>query len=315
MKIAGLFLNYSILFALTILSLFNSCDAKPKNSENIIHLVGCTPADDEIKQQLSIPLNTKADFIRWNLTLSEPNTGDQVFTLSIVYGESKPNTLGFIGGGLQKKFEGRYTVSENNERPTSRVYHLKSNKKDAAILLEKLSDNIFHLLTIQHKLMIGNGGWSYTLNRKKPLLSENSTLPAFAKQSAISEDTATQIIFEGRTPCLEFAAEHNLTVQPDCFKLKWKLTLSKDPVTLKPSSYALMRTNSRETAITGTWTILKGLPGNPNTVIYKLDPDQPTKSISLLLGDENIAFFLHKNNHFFIGNEDFSFTLNKRQNN
>ena len=65
--------------------------------------------------------------------------------------------------------------------------------------------------------------------------------------------------------------------------------------------------------MTGKWTIIKGIQSNPKAVIYQLDPDKPEQSISLLLGDENVAFFLHKDNQLFTGNEDFSYTLNKRQ--
>jgi hypothetical protein len=66
--------------------------------------------------------------------------------------------------------------------------------------------------------------------------------------------------------------------------------------------------------ITGTWSITKGTESNPDAIIYQLDPDKPNQTISLLVGDENILYFLHKNQELFIGNGDFSFTLNKRHN-
>jgi hypothetical protein len=313
MKYSSLFLNYPMLLALTILSVLNSCEAKSKNPTSDINLVACTPGDEQIKSLLAISPGTKVDFIRWNLILTDTKASKQSFILNIVFGESQPNTLGFKGGGEKKSIEGQYTTSQNQGGVDAEIYHLKSSALPNEILMRKLNDNIFHLLTSQKHLMVGNGGWSYTLNRKQPLNNGAAESPALITMSYLPDDTAKQIIFEGRTPCLDFAKENNLTVAPDCFKLKWKLILNRDPESLKPTVYILHRTNSRESDITGKWAIIKGLSSNPNAVIYQLDPDKPDQSISLLLGDENVAFFLHKDNRLFVGNEDFSYTLNKRQ--
>jgi hypothetical protein len=66
--------------------------------------------------------------------------------------------------------------------------------------------------------------------------------------------------------------------------------------------------------ITGTWTIIKGIQSNPDAVVYQLDPDKPKESFFLLVAGENILFFLHQDKSLFVGNENFSFTLNKRHN-
>jgi hypothetical protein len=76
----------------------------------------------------------------------------------------------------------------------------------------------------------------------------------------------------------------------------------------------LKRTNSRETDITGNWTIIKGIASNPDAIVLQLDPDKPNQTISLLVGDDNVLFFLHKDKKLFTGNDNFSFTLNKRHN-
>lgn len=263
-----------------------------------ITLVGSTPGDEQIKSLLAIPADSKIDFIRWNLVLNTQHT----FSLDIVFGESKPNTMGFKADN-KLSIKGEYNIN-------GAIYQLTSKQLPAGISIIKLNANVFHLLSPQKELLPGNGGWSYTLNRK-PVLNEGSAgLPVLTQ---LATDTARQIIFEGRTPCREFADEYNLSVQPDCFKLKWKLVLNKDPKTLQPATYLLYRTNTRESIITGNWAIGKGVPSNPNAIIYQLDPDQPEKSISLLLGDENVLFFLHKDKQLYTGNEDFSFTLNRRK--
>lgn len=272
-----------------------------------------TPGDELIKSLLAISPETKVDFIRWNLTLKNAKAGKQLFLLNITYGESQPNTLGFINDGENKSIEGEYYILQEQGRINGDVYHLKSAKLVAEILMVKLSDNIFHLLTPEKKLMVGNGGWSYTLNRKERINDGSGDLPLFSILSDLPEDTSRQIIFDGRTPCLDFAKENSLTVTSDCFKLKWKLILNKDPQTFQPTTYILRRTNSRESDLTGKWTIIKRIQSNRNAVIYQLDPDKPEQSISLLLGDENVVFFLNKNNQLFTGDGDFSYTLNKRQ--
>jgi hypothetical protein len=57
----------------------------------------------------------------------------------------------------------------------------------------------------------------------------------------------------------------------------------------------------------------KGIPSNPNAIIYQLDPGKPEQSISLLIADENVAFFLDGNNKLFTGNKNFSYTLDREQ--
>jgi hypothetical protein len=278
-----------------------------------INLVASTPCDEQIKSILALSPNSVVDFVRWDLILKNAKTKNSTFTLKIVYGESQPNTLGFKNNGETKYLEGECKISQFKKGIYGEVYHLISEKLTAEILIVKLNDNIFHLLTPEKQLMVGNGGWSYTLNRKEPIDNTSVDLPALTILSDLPLDTARQIIFDGRTPCLDFAKENNLTVASDCFKLKWKLILNKDPKTLLPTVYTLHRTNSRENLITGKWRILKGTSSNPGAVIYQLDPDKPDRSISLLLGDENVAFFIHKDNNLFTGNENFSYTLNKRQ--
>jgi hypothetical protein len=36
------------------------------------------------------------------------------------------------------------------------------------------------------------------------------------------------------------------------------------------------------------------------------------KTLSLLAADENVLFFLDKNQKLYVGNEDFSYTLNRK---
>ena len=304
---------YLLVLPFNLLLGIHSSAANSSPEASDIVLVASTPGNDVIKSLLAIPPDKKIDFIRWNLVLTNPESERHSFSLDINYGEAQPNTSGFKNGGEKKSIEGEYGISQEKGLINGKVYHLKSPKLADEIQFIKLSENIYHSISPQMQLMVGNGGWSYTLNRKEPLSNCTTVLPVLTAFSSLPADTSRQIIFEGRTPCLDIAREKNLVVSADCFKLKWKLVLSRDPKTLLPTTYRLYRTNSRQNDLTGNWVIKKGSGSNSNAIIYQLDSDKPDKSISLYLADENVAFFLHDDNEFFTGDENFSYTLNRRQ--
>ena len=295
---------------LLLVSVFlsGSCSAPSTTSEII--LVGSTPGDELIKSLLSIPTDTKVDFINWNLKLNDGSDNQNSFVLSINFGESQPNTLGFINGGEKSAFEGIFIVSKNeNMNIGSEIYHLKSKRLPNSISMIKISKNLFHLLTPQNQLMIGNGGWSYSLNRKEPVGSDKILI-----SSSISEDQSLQLVFDGRTPCQEIASEHpEMNVSQSCFKLKWRLILNRDSVSHRPTAYTIRKVvDNIPRDVSGKWIIIKGTVSNPDVVIYQLDPDKPQESFSFLVGDDNVLFFLNKRNDPYIGNENNSYTMNKK---
>ena len=302
---------FAALFLFTIIPGFHLCEAKTTVPSPDIILVGSTPGGDLIKSILSIPTNTKVDFIRWNLILKNTKENTGTFTLDLNYGVGQPNTPGFINGGEQKSIIGEYRISKEKGKINGNVYHLRSSELSSEILLIKLNGNLFHLLTPGKELMTGTGGWSYTLSRKFPVNIATDELAELTIVSDFPEDTARQIIFVGRTPCFEFSREYHLTVS-ECLRLKWKLVLNKDPKTLQPTSYTLYNVNGHSREIQGKWAIINGTPSHPHALIYQLDPDKPDQSISLLLGDKNVAFFIGKDHQPFVGNADFSYTLNRK---
>lgn len=287
------------------LCIFLTASCSAKNLVPEIILIGSTPGDALIKTMLSIPAETKVDFIRWNLIVGNKNA----FVLDITYGESKPNTLGFKSEAKQT-IKGTYLIVKNQEKnPFKEVYQLKSDNWPEIISMVKINENLFHILTPQSKLMIGNGGWSYSLNRKTTVDSGEILI-----SSPNSEDKSLQLIFDGRTPCQEIATEHpEMKASPSCFKLKWKLVLNRDSVTYLPTT-CVIRTivNNQPRDVTGRWTIVKGTTTNAEAIIYKIHADNLAEPILLFLGDENVLFFLDKDNNPFIGNEDFSFAMNRR---
>jgi hypothetical protein len=259
--------------------------------------IASTPGDAPIKAILSIPAEAKVDFIRWKLELHTSGS----FSISLMYGESKPNTLGFIDTTL-KNYEGVYTISETQVP----VYMLKGKGINGTLMLGRINDNLFHILTKDQQPMIGNGGWSYVLNALQPKLTTSS---AYTYKSS-APDTARQMIFDGRTLCTEFAKDHGISVNPNCIKFKWRLILNRDPKTLEPTTYTARRIVYDIADVTGKWTIRKK---DPATRIIQLNPDEPGRSISLLMLDNNVLYFLDRNGHPYVGNADFSFALNRMQ--
>lgn len=118
-------------------------------------------------------------------------------------------------------------------------------------------------------------------------------------------------VFEGRTPCQELARQLNVVTSAECNKIKWRLILFQDPATHAPTSYRLEGFVYRKPPRTGKWRILKGTTTDPQAIVYQLDPEIAGGFQSFLKGDDNILFFLDKERNLLVGNEDFSYTLNR----
>ena len=267
-------------------------------NENIdkLSLVASTPADLPLRKTLNIDPALAVDFIRWRLELK-----NNQFELSLNYGESQPNTMGFKSGDISSTYRGRYTVAFSPEYNTD-IYTLKSDQLGNELALLKINNNIYQILETSSSLMNGNGGWSYTLNNTNP---ETKPYPS-ALTFHTTKHPARRIIYDGRTPCEEFSSEYKLAVTPGCFKLKWRLILEFDSITQKPGSYSL-----RHYEGSGKWTIVTGSTKFPNAEIYQLNPGDPEHSISFLKGDNNVLYFLDKDFNLLVGNKDFSYTLNQ----
>jgi hypothetical protein len=218
-----------------------------------------------------------------------------------MYGEAKPNTLGFIDTAV-RNYEGTYTILKTQVP----IYLLKGKGISGTLMLARINENLFHILTREQQPMVGNGGWSYVLNALEPMPT-TSSVNTF---HIAGPDTARQMIFDGRTPCIEFAKDHGIAVDPNCFKFKWRLILNRDPKTLEPTTYTARRIVYDITDNTGKWTIRKT---DPKTQIIQLNPDDPGRSILLVMLNNNVLYFLDKNGHPYIGNADFSFAVNRIQ--
>jgi len=272
-------------------------------------LLGSTPADSGIREVLSIDNEMKVDFIRWELVVKEDEP--RTFKLNINYGEAQPNTLGFISGGKEYTWEGNVVVAKGfADNSNMEIYTLKGSRQDQELSILKLNGNLFHILTSDGKLMRGNGGYSYTLNRGDFIpvsgsLFSSSSAPFFTGNQAM-------VVFEGRTPCLEISKEYNLGFIENSFKIKWKLTLFRDLKTNQPTEFHLQRTGHRSEDIKGYWKLINDTASNPQFTLLQIVPEEPEEKITFLVGDRNVLFFVSKKLDLLVGNADFSYTLNRR---
>lgn len=129
-------------------------------------------------------------------------------------------------------------------------------------------------------------------------------------------------VFEGRPPCNEIAKQLNISTPDDCIKLKWRLVFYRDSVTLQPTTYTLLLAGGgdvvkqpdgssyQQKLLEGKWTIVRGMRSDADAVVYRLEAEANVY-LYLLKADENVLFVLDENKEFRVGNEDFSYTLNR----
>ncbi|TDH26930.1 hypothetical protein EXU57_08990 [Segetibacter sp. 3557_3] len=271
---------FSIVFAL----LFFSCSAQTRV------FVGSTPPHDIVRSFLHISLTDSIDFIRWNLGVDQ-----QKFKLQCHYGLAAPGIPGF-SNEQRVTFEGGLTKSGN-------YYYLKHQGKPLSIL--GVNANVLHLLDQDNSMLAGNGGYSCALNSTSPVQTDAINVPS---SYTVIENP---LVYEGRTPCGDLPKILGINTSEACNKMKWYFLSYSDSLTNKPSYFLMGGFGYRkETMARGKWQIVKDKEGR---IIYQLDNDSWAHSLNLLNGNNNILFFIDTTGHLLVGNEDFSYTLNRRK--
>lgn len=139
----------------------------PENGENASNaetFAGSTPCSQRTRPLPGIPPGDSCEFMKWELQLLEKN-GQRTFILECNYGLPKQGTNGLERGGKKLELKGRWEESgSHTEIKTLRLVTMPSAQ---TISFSRLGDDLLHLLDNEGHLMIGNPGWSYTLNRIK----------------------------------------------------------------------------------------------------------------------------------------------------
>lgn len=252
--------------------------------------VGSTPAHDVVRKFLQISLTDSIDFIRWKLEISSGQ-----FKLQCKYGLGKPGTPGF-SNEQSVAFEGQLTKSKNR-------YCLKGKNSNVSIL--EVNANVLHFLDENNAMLIGNGGFSYALNSTSPVKADVVNIRYEHKNSK------SPLVYEGRTPCSDLTELLGLKKSKACNKMKWYFVFYTDSLTGKPSHFLMAGQGYRKDAMAkGRWQIAKQQEGR---IVYQVYSDKWARSLNLLKGDDNILFFIDADGRLLVGNEDFSYTLNRRK--
>jgi hypothetical protein len=274
--------------------------------------LGSTPCGDEARRFLGIS-NAACQQVTWEFALAEEAGSGRPFELRARYHMPVPGSPNHLDGGIPLQLRGVWTSAPGSGPQKGRtVYAL--TRQGRSLKLALLERDLLQLLTADSRLMVGNAGWSYTLNRRE------ASAPRAGRRmeplDQIPSDMAGE--FEGRTPCQEIAGQLDLAVDAGCTKLKWRLTLFQDAATGRPSTYKHEGTLYRDGAMygaaprTGSWSVLRD--PSSGALIYRLDRGRPGDYLLLLRADENVLFFLDKEGRALVGDRSHSYTLNRVSN-
>ena len=124
---------------------------------------GSTPCNLTVNKGLQIPPSDPCEFMRWELSIS-PHSNS--FKLLISYGAYLPNTETFLNGGKSISFYGKLSTASVVRNATKyNTIHLVADDKATQLWFIRFDDNILHLADSNMKLVKGNAGHAFILNR------------------------------------------------------------------------------------------------------------------------------------------------------
>ena len=293
----------------------------PRGPEILGVFAGNTPCGPRVRPLLRIPVDAGCDQMIWSLTLyHDPQSGEpSTYSLKTSYGLSKQGTNDLIDGGTPISMEGTWGISQGTkDDPQAVVYQINPDDPQTTVSFLKVEDDLIHVLDEEKKMLVGDGAWSFTLDRighetpaeahEHPWWYPNP--PTRPPQPPMPTRSTVSGVFDGRTPCHEVAMEFTRTAPADCLKIKWRLTLYQDSASGEPGRYLYMGTSKFEE---GSWKIVHGLDGNPEAVVYGLQPDGSEQTFYFLKVDDNHLFLMDGDMNLLVGNEFFSYTLSRAE--
>jgi len=271
--------------------------------------VGSTLVGELLAQRLNIPTNIEPP-LRWQLTLHQDakSQSPTSYKLRCDYALSAnaSDKSHVEKSGTWKQAKG------TKFNPNATVLEL-----DGLVSLFKVDWNLLHVLNADGGLMMGDGGYSFTLNRttaaEQPQPPPPAGTPSISYRIAPPATGPTVFgVFEGRTPCLGIARELNRTLDAHRMKAKWRVTLLQNPETKAPTIYKVEGSFYRGDLREGNWSIVRGPETDPTTIIYRLEPASGEPALLLVKGDDNVLFFADQKGRPLVGHADFSYTLNRK---
>ena len=247
--------------------------------------------------------------ITWLLVLSKGSQGGEpaTYTLAVSYGVEMQNGPGVANAESHLMRRGSWTALRGtNSDPNAVVYRLTSERGSRWADFARIGENLLHPLNDDKNLAVGNASWSYTLSRTGPIRPGQSSSELEPDAAVYKGATG---VFEGRTPCQEIAGDLGVRTPDGCFKLKWRLTLLQESGSRAPTTYKLEGTLYRSSPLQGPVEIMKDVRANRN--VYRLNIDNNARFMVLFEADDNILLFLDPSGDLRVGDERFSYTLNR----
>ncbi|MFI5154224.1 MAG: hypothetical protein ACHQET_12870 [Chitinophagales bacterium] len=271
--------------------------------------VASTPCDSVSKSLLNIPLTEKCEWMQWKFIIY-PSAHQ--YSLTCRYGMTRPGTRQFGDGSKTIELQGKWTTDHSGV-----TYTLETNRPGVNLSFLRLGENLFHLLDQNKRLMVGDGGFSYTFNRVSPVSAQASSVNLMPANLPPMSQSSVMGVYLGRTPNDHEAREFNKIIAPQGQITKWRLTLYQDSIAHRPTTFKLetlyVGTGNDMHVNMGRWKLAKGWAKDPEARIYilELNPSNSLDQLIFLQGDGNVLFMLDRNYNYKVGDEYSAYTLNR----
>jgi hypothetical protein len=273
--------------------------------------VGTTPCGDAVRAFVGMPAAARCPAVTWELTLGTAEDANR-WRLTAEYGVPRE---GGMTDGTKVTKQGTITRSTVQRLGgTSTVFRLTADA-GSSLAFAQIGTDLVNLARDDGSFVPGTTAYSYTLTRAdrvEPPVVEISRASE-GSYTIPPKETGPQVfgIFGGRSPCAGLARDLRLSGADGCARVKWRVTLLKDPGTNQPTTYKVDNSLNRGRSWTGAWRILRGAPGFPDAAVYQLDGDASRGPILLLAADGNLVLFLNQQRQPLPGTADFNYTLSR----
>lgn len=300
----------SVVIAATLVVFAAMLPARAEPAVGVLgEFVGSTPGGEPFGALVDLPPDASPP-LRCALTLHhDPATRTPTFfDLRIEYDDTTPPAARKV---VTIEKHGRWAIGKGTASdPNAVVFELVGG-----VNFLKVSDTLVQAMNPDRTLAVGNGGWSYTLNRKD--VAEAIVIPSAEWGRSSESYTMTPLasgptvfgVFEGRSPAQGIARELKMPTDPNRMKVKWRVTLYQDAATSSPTTYKIEGSLHRQERREGRWQIVRKDDG---TVLYQLTGSKTQADLFLQRGDDNVLYFLGHDRELLVGHADFSYTLNRR---
>jgi hypothetical protein len=163
-----------LAYILAIAGCTNTPGQEPGKDSSVLY-AGTTPCNNIIRSLHKITpeadcqaVECKCALVEWKLTIyHNPTTLKPMrYKLSSINRFVVKETNMYSQPGTKAESEGSCTIVRGTKaNPNAIVYRLNPDKPEISLDLLKLSDNLFHIVDHEGRLMIGNEFFSYTLSR------------------------------------------------------------------------------------------------------------------------------------------------------